>query len=185
MHRQMRLLKQIERRRRYRSWVQVFQVSMLLFFADQIVKTYCAGQLDEFASVPILDQSVLKLTRVPDPGLLGKVSSYLPENYAAVPAWVALGFWLLLLGVFLYRALSARFGELLAFGVFLAGGLSGLVSQFFNPRPFDSLVLGWGAQVFLTLNIADVCLLAGSFFLLRSALAQFQTGGVRFSRQIP
>ncbi len=185
MHRQMRVLRQIERRRRYRSWVQVFQVSMLLFFADQIVKTYCGGQLDEFASVPILDQSFLKLTRVPDPGLLGKISSFLPAEYAPYPQWLALGFWLLLAGVFLYRAVSAGFAELLAFGVFLAGGLSSLVSQFFNPRPFDSLVVGWSGTSFLTLNIADLCLIGGSFFLLRVAIAQLQTGGARFSRQIP
>jgi lipoprotein signal peptidase len=185
MHRQMRILRQIERRRRVRSWVQVFQISMLLFFADQIVKTYCSGQLEEFDSLPILDQSFVQLTRVPDPGLVGKISGYLPAEFAGYPKWFALGFWLLVAGVFLYRALAAGFGELLAFGVVLSGGFSNLISQFFNPRPFDSLAFVWRTSPILTLNIADVCLLVGSFFLLRAALGQLQTGGARFSRQIP
>jgi lipoprotein signal peptidase len=185
LHRQMRILSQIEKRRRYRSWVQVFQISMLLFFADQIVKTYCAGQLSEYESVAVLDQSFLKLARVPDAGIVGRLSKAVSPAYARLPGQMALALWFGILGVFFYRLFSARFPELLAFGVLLSGGFSSLVSQFFNARPFDAWMLAWGGHPFLTFNIADLCLLFSSFYLLRSFLLGFQNGWTRFSRPIP
>ncbi len=172
MHRQLRILSQIDKRRRYRSWVQAFQIGMLLFFADQIVKTYCAGQIEEMEQRPLFGQSVIKIAHIPVSG----------RSWEGVSRYVGLGLWLALLALLALRLNQARFGELLAFALVLSGGVSNLVSGVMATRGFDSFVLELGSGRFLSFNIADFCLLVGSFFVIRGYLLRMRFGWLRTSR---
>lgn len=182
MHRQLRILSQIEKRRRYRNWVQAFQIAMLLFFADQIVKTYCAGQIDEMEQRPVFGQSILKLSRVPDSGTLGLISRLAPTSWEHFPRYVGLGLWLALFALLLSRLNHAKFGELLAFALVLSGGFSNLISRALTTQTFDTFTLQLSPTRFVSFNIADVCVLVGSFFVIRSYLLRLQFGWLRTSR---
>ena len=182
LHRQLRILSQIEKRRRYRNWVQAFQVAMLLFFADQIVKTYCAGQLTEIEQKPLFGQSVVKLARIPDEGNLGVLSRMAPPAWENFPRYVGIGLWLALFALLLSRLKHAKFSELLAFTLVLAGGFSNLVSRSLTTQTFDTFVLGLGANRFVSFNIADLCVLIGSFFVIRGYLMRLRFGWLSLSR---
>jgi len=182
MHRQMRIMSQIEKRRRYRSWVQAFQIAILLFFADQIVKTYCAGQLATGEQRSLVGQNVLKLARIPDSGTLGLISKMAPPHWKHFPRYFGLGLWIALFCLLLVRLRHAKFGELVAFAMVLSGGCSNLVSRAFTTQTFDTFVLQLGATHFVAFNIADFCVIVGSFFLIRSVLLRFRHKRLTLSR---
>lgn len=182
LHRQMRILSHIERRQRYRAWVQAFQVAMLLFFADQIFKTFLAGQLDEGEQRPFAGQSVLRLARLPSSTGLTALASKLPSGWRQAPQYLSMGFFLLVCGLLLLRLGSAKLGELLAFGLLLSGALSNLVSRTLTPRVFDTFVLDLGATRFVAFNLADLCVLVGTFFVLRGYLFRLRFGWLKLSR---
>ncbi len=181
IHRQVRILSQIEKRRRYRSWAQAFQLAMLFFFADQIVKTYCAGQVSEGETRAIFGQSVVALTKIPDDGSIGLLSRLVPRSWEKFPHYFGLSLWLALLGLLLSRLKRAKFGELLAFGLVLSGGFSNLVSRRFTTQTFDAFVLEYAGR-YVSFNIADVCVIVGSFFVLRGYLLRLRFGWLKFSR---
>ncbi len=182
MHRQLRILSQIEKRRKYRNWVQAFQIAMLLFFADQIVKTYCAGQIEEAEQRPIFGQSVVKIARVPDSGALGLISRLAPRAWEHFPRYLGLGLWLVLFTLLLFRLSQAKFGELLAFALVLSGGFSNLISRALTTQTFDTFTFQLSATRFVSFNIADLCVLVGSFFIIRGYLLRLQFGWLRTSR---
>jgi lipoprotein signal peptidase len=179
--RQTRILGQIDRRRRYRNWAQAFQIAMLLFFADQIVKTYCAGQVDVGEQRPLLGQTLVQLTRIPDAGTFALLSKIVPRSWGDFPRYFGLALWLALFGLLLSRLRQARFGELMAFGLVLSGGFSNLVSRAFTTQTFDAFVLQLGTR-YVSFNIADVCVMVGSFFVLRGYLLRLRFGWLKFSR---
>ncbi len=172
----MRILSQIERRRRYRHWVQAFQIGMVLFFADQIVKTYSATRLEMGSQTPLLGQSVIKLARIPDKGVANQ--DHQTPFYVGLALWLGVGLFLVA------RLRRAGSGELIGFSVVLSGGLSNLLSRAFPSQAIDTFVLQLGARRFLAFNIADACVLIASFFLIRSLLLRnrYRFGGLRFSR---
>lgn len=181
MHRQLRILSNIEKRRKYRNWIQAFQIGMLLFFGDQMVKTYCAGQIDEMEQRPILGQSVLKISRVPDSGSLGLISRLAPRAWEHFPRYLGLGLWLALFALLLTRMNQAKFGELLAFALVLSGGFSNLISRALTTQTFDTFILQLGPTRFVSFNIADVCVIVGSFFVIRGYLLRLRFGWLRTS----
>lgn len=181
MHRQNRILTQIDKRRRYRSWAQAFQIAMLLFFADQIVKTYCAGQIADGEQRPLFGQSVVKLAKIPDAETLGLISRLAPRTWENFPRYLGLSLWLALFGLLLTRLNQARPAELMAFALVLSGGFSNLVSRSFTTQIFDAFVLQIGDR-FVSFNIADICVIVGSFFVLRGYLLRLRVGRLRFSR---
>jgi lipoprotein signal peptidase len=184
MHRQVRILSQIEKRRRYRRWAQTFQLAMLFFFADQIIKTYCAGQISAGETRAIFGQSTIALTKIADDGTIGLLSRMVPRSWESFPHYFGLSLWLALFGLLLSRLRKAKFGELLAFGLVLSGGFSNLVSRRFTTQTFDAFVLQyWGHYV--SFNIADICVLVGSFFVLRGYLLRLRFGWLTFSRNSP
>jgi lipoprotein signal peptidase len=181
IHRQMRILSQIEKRRRYRSWAQAFQLAMLFFFADQIVKTYCAGQVAAGEIYPLFGQSLIALTKIPDDGRIGLLSRLVPRTWESFPHYFGLSLWLALFALLLTRLRHAKFGELLAFGCVLSGGFSNLVSRRFTTQTFDALMLQLSGH-YVSFNIADICVLVGSFFVLRGYLLRLHFGWLKFSR---
>jgi lipoprotein signal peptidase len=163
-----RVLSPLERRRPFRSWVPVFQVSMVLFFADQILRTYCATNLPVGVTQPLFGQSILQLAHFPDGGILGKIAALFPQGWqSSLPKISALGTVLIALLGLAIRLNKALFGELLLFGIFLSGAFSNWVSRSFAARNFNTLVLDWSETYAYAFNVSDVCVFIGVIFLLR------------------
>lgn len=174
MHRQVRLNARAGTRRKIRTCVQVFQLSMLFFFTDQILKTYCSGRFIEGGQQAFLGQNVLKLARIPSGRFLNQLAHHLPSQWNSVPTQAAIAVWLAIAGFGILRINRAKFGELLAFGALLSGLMSNLITHSFAARTFDTLMLQLASDRYLAFNFADVCVLVGAFFVFRSLLLRVQ-----------
>ncbi len=181
LRRQLRFQSQLEKRRRYRSWAQAFQLGALFVFADQIVRTYCAGQVAADEQHWIFGMSFLRLVRIPDESAIELVQRLLSPQWQELPHYLTLALWLAFSGLLLSRMRHARFGELVAFALVLAGGFSNLLSLRFTTHQFDALLLQVGKD-YVTFNLADLFMIIGSYFILRGYLLRLRLGWLKFSR---
>lgn len=151
-------------------------MGMVLFFADQILKTYCATRLGLGEQMPLLGQSFIKLAHIPDKGVA--------NQNQLMPLYIGLSLWVGVAIFFISRLYKAGNLELNGFAVVLAGGASNLLSRFIPSQGIDTFVLQLGARRFIAFNLADICVLIASFFLIRALLLRnrFRFGGLRFSR---
>jgi lipoprotein signal peptidase len=172
LHRQIKLLNQIEQRRKYRRWVQVFQVALLIFFSDQIFKTWSSKQLSLGEDRPLFGQKIIKVTHSTDSENT-KINKYLP-----------ILFWTVILGWFLVRAQTAPFSELVIFILPLTGGLSNWVGKMVLGANISTLKIELSSSLSLSFNLADLMIVMGSFFLCRNLFRKVLAPWPRFSGQI-
>jgi lipoprotein signal peptidase len=163
---QLHLLRQIEQRRKYRNWVLALQIAMVVFFADQISKTWITGHLAVGQAKPVLGQSYVEVTRLPTRGLvaerLGESASWVQTLVRFLPA-VVLG---LLAIALLLRLPEAAFGELCAFAFAMSGTASNVVGLWFSQAIVETVRVNFGAA-YLVFNLADVATILGGVVLLR------------------
>jgi lipoprotein signal peptidase len=164
---QLHLLQKIEKRRRYRNWVAALQVAMVVFFADQIVKTWSSTRLEFHARQPVLGQTTLELTRVPRRGFLeervsGIGSRWLSAAASQIPGAI---FICLVLALWL-RLPVARMPELIAFALGIAGAASNLLSLWIMQVVTSTFRLSLGEGRAILFNLADVALAIGGLTLV-------------------
>lgn len=165
---QLHLLKKIEKRRRYRNWFTALQLAMVLFFGDQILKTWCSSHLAVGQTRPVYAETV-QITRVPRHGFFQERvaplhSSVLSGLASALPAIV----FVLLLTALWLRLSEAGLGELCAFATAISGSVSNLLSNTFWGYMTATLRVAIGPTHFLLFNLADLALFLGGLILLRS-----------------
>ena len=166
---QLHLLKKIETRRRYRNWATALQLAMVIFFGDQILKTWCRSHLAIDEGRRLYSESRLEITRVPRRGFFQERVASFKSPWAngianAVPGVV---FILLLMALWL-RLREAALGELCAFAAALGGSAANLVSLLFWGSITATLRIALAQQHFIVFNLADLALLVGGAILLRS-----------------
>jgi len=164
---QLHLLAQIDRRRRYRNWVTAFQIALVVFFVDQISKTWIAGHLAVGEHQAILGQTHVELTRVPTRGLVVERIDHGGADWLQRLAHALPGTILALLAIALWlRLRDAALGELIAFALAMAGIASNLISHSFSQTIVETLRLNLDGR-FLIFNCADLASVLGGAVLLR------------------
>jgi lipoprotein signal peptidase len=154
MHQQMLALSRIQKRRRFRYWLNSVQIAMLVFFSDQILKTWVLRQLAPGDQVQFFGQSYWVLTHL---------TMGLDGYFFSVLEWAM---WLMVAGMLVLRASEAGFSEIASAMTLLLAGLSNTLTR---------SVLGNGINVFaiqahpgsawLSFNIAHLAIAVAAFAL--------------------
>lgn len=155
----MHALARIQKRRRIRYWLNAVHVSLLVFFADQILKTWALRTLAPGDQAVFFGQSYFVLTH-----LQFGVDAFLLSALEWV-LWFTVGMVLVL------RSADADATEILSSMVLLAAGLSNALTR---------TMLGHGLNVFavqdapgnpwLSFNLAHIAISITAFLLTASWL---------------
>ena len=164
-------------------WAILPGIAALLL--DQCMKVFTAQNLKPNQSLPILEQSWLRWTRVPNSGLIYQNFEmvYKPENALwtrYIPASV-----LVLMGFIFIKAIMQAPKNIvtsviaLGFGLFWFSGASNVLSHFLSVFVDDTISARfvWGGR-FYTFNIADMGITLGMILVLAALLPRHKTESV-------
>jgi lipoprotein signal peptidase len=176
---QLHLLQKIEKRRRYRNWVTALQIAMVIFFADQIVKTWSATRMEWHSHQPLFGQTTLQLTRDARRGFLEEKAAPIGSRWLSSAASQIPGAIFICLVIALWLRLpAARMPELVSFALGIAGAASNQLSLWINQTITETFRLTLADGHFIVFNCADLALLVGGTLLItrltRTLLAEMR-----------
>lgn len=170
-------LERIEKRRRYRRWILASQIVMIVFFADQILKTWSHGRLVEGAKRPLLGQT-LWLGNIVDKNL-SEVGASAPVNSnEAIPLRLMTTTALLMIGISAFLRRKGATLEIYGIAYLIGGSLSRVLDAWRTNHVFDTLVLRLGADHFYAFSLAELAIGLGGICVLWSVVRQLFASGI-------
>ena len=138
---------------------------------DQATKHLARTHLADVAPLSYLSGAVRVVLMQNEGGFLGLGSSLSPELRTGL-FLLGVGGALLVAAVYLARTTQLTFATRLFAWLVWAGGLSNFVDRLlFDGRVTDFMILGLGPLRTGVFNVADVAIMAGTFFLFLAARA--------------